>query len=197
MTFRTPSSSARMKVFFGLRTPGCCTLVCCPCSFLWESIADIIRFSLFLHCVLHVAMVVERKPVKRKVVGATASEGERQNVGRRRASSKTDPQWKDPWLTPAESCCWMKHGKMRTSPHGPQLPCRIPLTKNVKRRDSRLEVNGCQSGVTANAEPPAPEVQTNEGHEAVGGDHSQRSLRQAEGPDVLSWNAGLKKGKVT
>ena len=45
-------------------------------------------------------------------------------------------------------------------------------------------MHGCQSGVIANAEPPAPEVLTNEGHEAVRGDHSRTSLRQAEGPDA-------------
>ena len=51
------------------------------------------------------AMVVDRMTQERKVVGVVAVERARRFVGgRRRATSKIDPQREEPWLTSTESC---------------------------------------------------------------------------------------------
>ena len=53
----------------------------------------------------HVAMVMERKPLERNMVGVVAMEEARQMVGRRGATFKADSHQKEKtWLTLTESC---------------------------------------------------------------------------------------------
>ena len=70
--------------------------------------------------------------MEKKVEGAMAMDGERHKVGRRRASSKTDPQRKDPWLTPTESCA------SDESRQDEDKPTRAP-TARWRREETRLE----------------------------------------------------------
>ena len=101
MAFRTLSSTARMKGFLGLLLVAAHWSVVFA-GFFWDDRRHNFFFSSpSLRFVLHVTMVVERKPMEKKVEGAMAMDGERHKVGRRRASSKTDTQRKDSWLTPA------------------------------------------------------------------------------------------------
>ena len=90
----------------------------------------------------------------------------------------------------------MNHGKTRTSPHGLQLP-----VGDVKRRDSRHELHGCQKGVADNAEnhlhPRYKQMKDIRPFEGTKAEQACDRLRDHTRLSILNWNAGLHRGNVT
>ena len=85
---------------------------------------------------------------------------------------------KNPWLTPTESCASgeaeEKEEKHRRAPLG----LSDPVGEDAKRSDSRHELHGCQSDVSANAgNHLQPKYKINE---AVRQDHRRTGMRQAK-----------------
>ena len=153
------------------------TLVSCP--FLQ------VRASLglfFLLCAAHVAMVVERNPMERKLVGVFAVERSRRLVGgRRRASSKLILNDRNPRLTP------------------PDLS--DPVGEDVRGPDSKHKLPGCRGGGTASAgnhlHPRYKHMADMRPFEGMISEQESDRLKDQTGLSVLSWNAGLRRGKVT
>ena len=86
-----------------------------------------------------------------------------------------------PWLTPTGSCASDETEGEEEKPIRAPPGLSDPNGEDDKRRDSRHELHGCQSGATANAEN---RVLPHEGREAVREDPSRTNKRQAEGSDA-------------
>ena len=105
-------------------------------------------------------------------------------------------------VTPTESCASEEtkeeEEKLVRAPPG----LSDPVGEDVKRSDSRHELHACQRGVTANAENHLqPRHKRKEDKRPFEGliteQASDRQMDQTRLSFFLSWNAGMKRGKMT
>ena len=110
---------------------------------------------------------------------------------------RTVPNERNPWLTPTKFC-----ESDETEDEG-SAPFRAPPGLPDNLIEEKDDPRGCWVPDRCNregGESSAPEVQADEGCEAVRGDHHRQEQQRAEWPEtksILSWNAGPKRGEVT